>query len=106
MKKFTLGVILLIGLCATLNAQQVTTQRKANKEIAASITFNNLDGYFIELLPLGNYYYDVLVDIDGQQQVFSVYEYATAYQIPVSKGSKVRIKALGTKNNELTFVVK
>ena len=106
MKKFTLGVVLLIGLCATLNAQQVTTQTKANKEIAASITCNNLDGYFIQLQPLGYFSYDVLVDVDGQQQVFSVYEYVTAYQIPASKGSKVTVKVIGAKSNTLTFVVK
>jgi hypothetical protein len=106
MKKFTLGVVLLIGLCATLNAQQVTVQTKANKDIVASLTCNNVDGYFVELQPLGNFSYDVLVDVDGQQQVISVYEYVTACQIPASKGSKVTVKVIGSKSNPLTFVVK
>jgi len=105
MKKFTLGVILLIGLCATLNAQQVTTQTKANKLIVASITWNSMDGYFIQLQPLGYYTYNVLVDVDGQKLVFNVYEYMTAYRIPAHRHSKIRVKVLGWKSNELTFVV-
>jgi hypothetical protein len=105
MKKITLGVILLIGLCATLNAQQVTTQTKSNKEIVASITWNSVDGYFIQLQPLGYYDYNVLVDVDGQQMVFNVCQYVTAYQIPAHSHSKIRVKVLDWKSNELTFVV-
>jgi hypothetical protein len=105
MKKFAFGVILLIGFCATLNAQQVTTQTKANKEIVASITWNSTDGYFIQLQPLGYYTYNVLVDVDGQQLVFNVCQYMTAYQIPAHRHSKIRVKVLGWKSNELTFVV-
>jgi hypothetical protein len=105
MKKFALGVVLLIGLCATLRAQQVITQTKANKEIVASITWNSMDGYFIQLQPLGYYNYNVLVDVDGQQLVFNVCQYMTAYQIPAHEHSKIRVQVLDWKSNELTFVV-
>jgi len=64
----------------------------AAKEIVASITWNSVDGYFVQLQPLGYYNYNVLVDVGGQQMVFNVCQYVTAYQIPAHRHSKIRVK--------------
>jgi hypothetical protein len=104
MKKVILGFVLLIGLWATSNAQNV--QGKANKEIAVQLVYNNLDGYLLQIQPLdGSLYYLVEIKVDGASQVVPVCQYMTAYLIPAGHHSKVVIQVLNVKSNPLTMVV-
>jgi uncharacterized protein YdbL (DUF1318 family) len=102
MKKVILGLVLLIGLWATSNAQA-----KSNKEIAVQLVHNNLDGYLLQIQPLnGSISYEVQITVDGVCQVGIVCEYVTAYLIPASQGSKVVVQVLNIKSNPLTMLVK
>jgi hypothetical protein len=105
MKKVILGFVLLIGLCATSNAQNA--QAKSNKEIAVQLVYNDLDGYLLQIQPLdGSLYYQVEITVDGVSRVVSVCQYMTAYLIPASQHSKVVVQVLNVKSNPLTMVVK
>ena len=102
MKKVILGLVLLIVIGATANAQA-----KSNKEIAVQIVHNNWDGYLLQIQPLdGSIQYDVQITVDGASQVVTVFEYMSAFVIPASQGSKVVVQVLNVKSNPLTMHVK
>jgi hypothetical protein len=102
MKKVILGLVLLIGLCASSHAQA-----KSNKEVAVQLVHNNFDGYLLQIQPLdGSLYYNVQINVDGACQVVYVCQYVTAFLIPANPGSKVVVQVLNIKSNPLTLVVK
>lgn len=99
MKKVFFGLILSLGLCATVNAQVAPEQIKSNKVL--TVQLDNIGGLYF--LTFQNHTYLQLhlqIDCDGSVQEFDVGPYMLALQIPAGNGSMVTVTTTNVKSSQ------
>ena len=109
MKQLLMGMILVLGFCAALNAQQV----KSNSEITGTLSYHNetsIGGgtfYLIEFQNLTNHPLDIEISINGDvYSVVSVSQYVVGYQIPAIPKGTIECRVLnGKKNDRIQFKI-
>ncbi|HEY1872002.1 MAG TPA: hypothetical protein VGG71_13150 [Chitinophagaceae bacterium] len=109
MKQLLMGIILVLGFCAALNAQQV----KSNSVITGTLSFHNetnIGGgtfYIIEFQNHTNSQLDIEITINGDvYSVVSVSQYIAGYQIPAITKGTIECRVLnGNKNDRIQFKI-
>lgn len=109
MKQLLMGIILVLGFCAALNAQQV----KSNSVITATLSYHdetNIGGgtyYIVEFQNHTNAQLNIEISINGDvYSVVSVSQYVSGYQIPVILKGTIECRVLnGSKNDRIQFKI-
>lgn len=107
MKQLLMGIILTLGFCAALNAQQV----KSNSEVTITLSYHNetnIGGGIFCMLEFQNHtsaQLNIEISINGSvYSVVSVSPYIMAYQIPAIPKATIECRVLnGGKKDQLEF---
>jgi len=109
MKQLLMGIILVLGFCAALNAQQV----KSNGDITCTLSYHdetNIGGgtfYTVEFQNHTNAQLTIEISINGDvYSAVTVSQYIVGYQIPAIPKGTIECRVLnGKKNDRLQFKI-